>query len=183
VQRAAKRNVSIALSAHKLAMPLKVLKLQAFATIKLTNREKLVMDVQINIWAVLLATLSSMVVGTIWYAQAVFGKAWIKLAKIDTSKNRGSVLKPILITVVVSFITAYVLAHVSYLSNQFFNHSFLQDAVDTAFWLWLGFTATRFITHDAFEGRPTTLTLMTCAHEFVTIMIMGLIIGVMGVGQ
>jgi hypothetical protein len=138
------------------------------------------MEVQVNVWGVILATLSSMVVGSIWYAQAVFGKTWIKLAKIDMSKDRGSVAKPIIVTLIVSLITAYILAHVAYLSNQFFDHSFLQDSVSTAFWLWLGFTATRFVTHDAFEGRPAKLTLLNCAHEFVTIMIMGLIIGLLG---
>jgi hypothetical protein len=53
----------------------------------------------------------------------------------------------------------------------------LQDALSTAFWVWLGFTATRFITHDAFEMRPKKLTLLNISHEFVTFMVMGLIIG------
>jgi hypothetical protein len=138
------------------------------------------MDVHVNLWGVLAAVASSMVVGSIWYAPAVFGKAWMKLAKIDMSVDRGSVAKPILITVVISFITAYVLAHVAYLSNQFFHHSFLQDSLSTAFWVWLGFTAARFITHDAFEGRPAKLTLINVACEFVTLMVMGLLIGLIG---
>ncbi len=137
------------------------------------------MEVQINIWAVVLAMISSMVVGSIWYAKGVFGNTWIKLAKVDMDKNNS--LKPILTTLVVSLITAYVLAHVSYLSNQFFGHSFLQDAVTTAFWMWLGFTAARIITHDAFEGRPTKLTLITISNELVTLLVMGLVIGAMGV--
>lgn len=139
------------------------------------------MEVQVNFWAVLAATASTMVVGSVWYAQGVFGKQWIKLARIDMSKDRGNVFKPIAITAVVSLITAYVLAHVTYLSNQFFGHSFLQDAVTTAFWMWLGFTATRFATHDAFEGRPSTLTIINVSNELVTFMVMGLIIGFLGV--
>lgn len=139
------------------------------------------MEVQVNFLAVLAAMLSSLVVGSTWYARSVFGNAWIKLAKIDMSKNKGSVAKPIVITMVVSLITAYVLAHVTYLSNQFFDHSFLQDALATAFWMWLGFTAARFITHDAFEGRPAKLTLINISNEFVTLMVMGLTIGLIGV--
>lgn len=139
------------------------------------------MDVQVNYLAVVLAMLSSMVVGSIWYARLVFGNIWIKLAKIDTKKNTGSVFKPIAITLVVSLITAYVLAHVIYLSNQYFDNSFLQDALMTSFWVWLGFTAARFTTHDAFEGRPHKLTLLNLGNEFVTIMLMGLIIGLLGV--
>ena len=138
------------------------------------------MEVDINPLAVVLAMLSSMAVGSIWYARSVFGNTWIKLAKIDTSKNT-SVFKPIATTIVVSLVTAYVLAHVTYLSNQFFGHSFLQDALTTAFWMWLGFTAARFITHDVFEGRPHKLTLLNIGNEFVTLMVMGLIIGLIGV--
>jgi hypothetical protein len=139
------------------------------------------MNVEVNLWAVLLAMLSSLVIGSIWYAQKVFGTTWAKLAKIDLTKNRGSVWQPIAITAVVSLITAYVLAHMIYLSNQFFGHSYLQDAVSTAFWAWLGLTAARFVTHDVFEGRPARLTLLNIAHEFVTLMVMGVIIGLMGV--
>jgi len=138
------------------------------------------MQVHVNYLAVFLAMVSSLIVGSVWYAPKVFGTIWIKLTKIDTKNNRGSVLKPIAITVVVSLITAYVLAHVAYLSNQFFHHSFLQDSLTTAFFMWLGFTATRFITHDAFEGRPVTLTVLNLGNEFITFMLMGLIIGLMG---
>lgn len=139
------------------------------------------MDVEVNYLAVVLAMLSSLVVGSIWYARNVFGNSWIKLARIKIDKDGPSPMKPIVITVVVSLITAYVLAHVAYLSNKHFGNSFLQDSLTTAFWLWLGFTAARFITHDAFEGRPSQLTLINLGNEFTTIMLMGLIIGLMGI--
>lgn len=136
------------------------------------------MDVHINFGAVVAAMLSSLLVGGAWYAPAGFGTAWLKLARIDTTKKRGGVWQPIVLTMAVSLITAYVLAHFTYLSNQFFHHSFLQDALSTAFALWLGLTACRLITHDAFEGRPAQLTLLNIGNEFVTLMIMGFIIGV-----
>jgi hypothetical protein len=139
------------------------------------------MEVPVNFWAVIAAMVSSMVIGSVWYARPVFGNLWIKLAKVDMTKDGGPVWRPIALTMVVSLITAYVLAHVTYLSNQFFGNSFLQDALSTAFWMWLGFTAARFITHDAFEGRPARLTLLNISHELVTFMVMGLIIGLLGV--
>jgi hypothetical protein len=137
------------------------------------------MEVSVNIWAVIAAMVSSMVVGSVWYARSVFGDTWAKLAKVDLSKDMNSV-RPIVITIVVSLVTAYVIAHVAYLSNQFFQNSFLQDSLTTAFWLWLGLTAARFVTHDAFEGRPAKLTILNLGNEFVTIMLMGLIIGLIG---
>lgn len=139
------------------------------------------MEVVVNWWAVLLATASSMVVGSIWYTPKVFGNTWMKLAKVDPKVAEKSGMKPILITLVVSLATAYVLAHVAFLSNKFFGNSFLMDSLSTAFWVWLGFTAARFITHDAFEGRPAKLTFINVAHELVTLLVMGAIIGAMGV--
>lgn len=139
------------------------------------------MEVQVNYLAVVLAMVSSMAVGSIWYAKSVFGKTWATLARVDMSGDKKDAWKPIVITIVVSLITAYVLAHVTFLSHDFFKNSFLQDALSTAFWLWLGLTAARIVTHDSFEGRPVQLTVLTCAHEFVTLMVMGLVIGLLGV--
>ena len=56
--------------------------------------------------------------------------------------------------------------------------NYLVMAITTGLMLWAGFTAARFITHDAFEGRPTALTTLNIAHELVTVVIMGVLIGV-----
>ena len=135
------------------------------------------MNVEINWLAVVLAAASSMVVGSIWYAKAVFGKTWQKLVGMDDKKMKSGAGPAMGMAVVASFITAYILAHVAFLSHNFFNHSFLQDSVMTAFWLWLGISATTIIVHDAFEQRPSQLTLMNIGNQFATLMVMGIIIG------
>ncbi|HSX29155.1 MAG TPA: DUF1761 domain-containing protein [Candidatus Saccharimonadales bacterium] len=137
------------------------------------------MQVEVNWLAVVLATLSTMVVGSVWYTPKVFGNTWMRLVHLDRKKAQTAGLRPILITLAVSFISAYVLAHVVYLAHFFFNNSFLLDSLSTAFWLWLGMTAARFITHDAFEGRPVALTVINVAHELVTFLVMGLVIGLL----
>lgn len=141
------------------------------------------MEVSVNYLAVLLAAVGSMVVGSIWYAQSVFGKIWIKLAKVKMGKNSQPSQMAVLFggVFIAALVTAYVLAHVAFLSNHYFGDSFLQNSLSTAFWLWLGLTAARIFTHDSFEGRPRTLTLLTAGHELVTLLVMGLIIGLMGV--
>jgi len=132
----------------------------------------------INYIAVILATLSSMVIGSIWYTPKVFGNYWMKAAGITPSGNAKDAVRPIVITVIVSFITAWVLAGAVSISFEFYGGSFLVNSLLTALILWAGFTAARFITHDAFDGRPTGLTVLNVAHELVTIMVMALIIGV-----
>jgi len=133
---------------------------------------------EINYIAVILATLSSMIVGSIWYAPRVFGNYWMKQAGITPSGNPKDAIRPIIVTLIVSFVTAWVLAGATFISFEFYGGSFLVNALVTAIVLWGGFTAARFITHDAFDGRTRGLTVLNCAHELVTIVVMALIIGV-----
>ncbi|MDR2997780.1 MAG: DUF1761 domain-containing protein [Microbacterium sp.] len=133
---------------------------------------------EINYWAVLLATVSSMVVGAIWYARPVMGDRWAKLAGVNLDQPARGPLWPMITTVIVSFITAWVLAGAASISWHFYEGSYLWAAVATSVVLWAGFTAARFITHDAFEGRSTKLTTLNIAHELITVVVMALIIGV-----
>jgi hypothetical protein len=133
---------------------------------------------EINIWAVLLATVSTMVVGSIWYMPKVFGAWWEKVARVEKPANAVSA---IIVTVIVSFISAAVLAGAAAIAQKFYGGSFLANTLVTAIILWAGFTAARFITHDAFENRPRALTLLTISHELVTFVVMALVIGLFGI--
>ncbi len=132
---------------------------------------------EINYWAVLAATLASMLVGAIWYAQKVFGSYWMRAARVERNDDRSPVA-PMIISLVAGFVTALVLAGAVYLSWDFYGGSYLVNGLLTAIILWAGLTAARFITHDAFEGRPRGLTLVTLGYEFTTILLMGFIIGI-----
>ena len=136
---------------------------------------------EINIWAVVVATLSTMVVGSLWYTPKVFGNYWMRVAKVSPSGEAKDAVKPILITLAVSFVSALVLAGSVAIAQVFYGGSFLGNSLITAVILWAGFTAARFITHDAFEGRPAGLTALNCAHELVTYLVMGLVIGLFGI--
>ena len=144
------------------------------------------MSVDINCLGVLLATISSMFVGGIWYDnKAGFGKPWRTMLGVPLDvKMTPAMKKSLNMSLLKAFITAgfmaYVLAHVAFLSHSFYNNSFLMDSMTTAFWVWAGFQATRMIMRDAFEGRRKKLTLINTGNDFVTIMLMGLIIGLVG---
>lgn len=133
---------------------------------------------EINWWAVIVATISTMIVGTIWYTPKVFGTWWMKTAKVENPANAGYAIG---ITLVVSFISAWVLAGAAAIAQHFYGGSFLANSVITALILWAGFTAARFITHDAFENRPKLLTLLNISHELVTFLVMAVIIGLFGI--
>ncbi len=138
------------------------------------------MEVQVNLIAVLLAAASSMAVGFVWYLPQVFGDTWMKLAKLDQKRMDKDMPKNMFLAISSGLVMAYVLAHVSYLSNDFFRNSFFNDTVTTAFWMWLGFQALRLWMHGAFEQVNTKVSLIHMGHDFVSIMLMGVIIGQIG---
>ena len=59
---------------------------------------------EINYWAVLIATASSMVVGSIWYTPKVFGTRWAKLANVDMDRPGASAVLPIIVGIVIYFL-------------------------------------------------------------------------------
>jgi hypothetical protein len=136
---------------------------------------------EINYWAVLLAILSTLVVGSLWYTPKTFGTYWMRVARVDPAAAERRGVWPILVAVLVSFVTAWVLAGAIAIAHAYYDGTFLVDALVTGVLLWAGFTAARVVTHDGFEGRPPGLTTLTLGHELVTVLVMSLVIGLMGV--
>ncbi|HRV75907.1 MAG: DUF1761 domain-containing protein [Candidatus Nomurabacteria bacterium] len=138
------------------------------------------MNVEINNVAVLVAALSSMVVGSFWYSKSGFGKTWMKLSNVTEKQMKEGGFLPMVWALVRSLLTAYILAHVIFISNNFFGGSYFANSLTTGFYMWLGFGGVMMVMRDAFEGRPKNLTLLNVANEFVTIMVMALVIGLIG---
>ncbi|MFZ2126294.1 MAG: DUF1761 domain-containing protein [Candidatus Microsaccharimonas sp.] len=138
------------------------------------------MSVELNWIAILLAAISTMVVGSLWYGP-LFGKVWIKLAKVKTDPNFGPKKAALLYggAFLSSALTATVIAIFTFIIADYFGGTFLQSSLWVGLILWAGFTAARIHMHDSFEGRRKKLTLLNVTHELVTIEIMALIIGVM----
>ncbi len=135
---------------------------------------------EINIWAVLWRPCPA------WWSDPSGTRQGVRqlldgVAKVTPSGDARDAVKPILITLLVSLISAWVLAGSAAISQHFYGGNFLANTLVTALILWAGFTAARFVTHDAFEGRPAGLTALNCAHELVTLMVMALIIGLFGI--
>ncbi len=139
------------------------------------------MEIGVNWAAVGLATVSSFLVGFIWYAKPVFGGAWMKLTGLTEKQlKEGPGGRAWVITTVAAFLEAYVLYHVTYLSDYFYTDaSWLQSALTSAIFMWLGFQLSMIFTHDSFEQRRIKLSLINAGHQLTTLLVMGLIIGLM----
>src|SRR3712207_5087634 len=103
----------------------------------------------INLWAVLLATLSSMVVGFVWYSRPVMGNRWMRLSGITDEQVAKSPVPAYIATIVASFVTALVLAGAASISQAYYGGSSIGNAPITRLILLAGFHEAPFGTHHA----------------------------------
>lgn len=135
------------------------------------------MRVDINLWAVLLAGVSSMVIGMVYYADPVFGKEWKKLAKIDAKRFQKEMPQIMPMVFLAALVTSYVVAYVTFLYQDFFKTSWLSAGVVSGLILWLGASATTVYVHNSLDQRPAKLTAISLGNRLLSIIAMGLIIG------
>jgi hypothetical protein len=143
------------------------------------------MDVEVNLIAVLAAAVVSMIIGSVWYSQRVFGKTWFELEKIKLDKDQMGAGKAVATSMIgmaiLALVMAYVLAHVSYLSFNFFTENDFKTAtITTGFWMWLGFVLPVLASNSLFAQKPWKLTFINAGNWLVTLLAMGLTIGLIG---
>ncbi|HLD12955.1 MAG TPA: DUF1761 domain-containing protein [Candidatus Nanoarchaeia archaeon] len=126
-----------------------------------------------NYLAILLAAIVSMILGCIWYAPSVFGTQWMKLAGINPKQaKKGSMAPKMVIAFIASIVTAYVLARIAGIMGA----TTFSDALNLAFWVWLGFVGTTSLGSVLWEGKPTQLWWLNNAHNFINLLLAATII-------
>jgi len=137
------------------------------------------MEISINYLAVVVAAIANMAVGYLWYGP-VFGKQWKALMGFTPESMKQMKITPQMAMVggvVTSLIMAYVLAHFINLGMAYFpDASALKAGIHTAFWAWLGFTATTIASSFLWEGKPFNLFLLNASQSFVALIVMSLIL-------
>jgi hypothetical protein len=137
------------------------------------------MNVDINWLAVVLATLSSMVIGWIWYNKAGFGDIWLKLSKVNPKKFNTPLAMGS--AVVSSFLLAWSLAYATFVFHSFFHHSYLNDAMLTGIFVFVGFQGLRMFQRAQFNQDSHIESAIHIGNEFVIVIVMTLIIGLIGI--
>lgn len=135
------------------------------------------MEVHINLWAVLLGGVSSMVIGMVYYSNALFGKEWKKLAKVDEKRFQKEMPRVMPWVFGAALVTAYVVAYVTFLYQDFFQTSWISAGIVTALVLWVGVSATTTFVHNSLDQRPGRLTVVSLGNRLLSILAMGLIVG------
>jgi energy-converting hydrogenase Eha subunit A len=92
----------------------------------------------VNVWGVILATVSTMIIGGLWYSPVMFG----------TERKRKFSLRTVSM-IIPAFVLAYVL---SFFIRNMFVHNLIQ-ALQIGFFAWLGFCLTAMIPEYLFNSK------------------------------
>jgi FtsH-binding integral membrane protein len=126
----------------------------------------------ISYWAIIAATVSTFVVGSLWYAWGFFGQTWaglVGLTKEEVEKPEPMVY---LWTTIGSLISALVLAVLMRATNT-------TEPLEGLFFgliLGLAFRVTAHKMHNDFAHHPNQLTMIDGLHDVLQMGVMGLII-------
>lgn len=127
---------------------------------------------QVNWLAVVVAALSTFLIGGLWYSPAVFGKAWMKENGFTEENMKGGNLVKI-------FGLAFVLGLVASVNLAMFLGPDTDATMGAVygFAAGLGWVATFVGTHYLFERKSFKLFLINAGYSIVALTVMGVILG------
>ena len=128
--------------------------------------------IQVNYVAVLIAGVSAMVTGSIWYGP-LFGKTWIKLTGISKGGMKNSEMpKQYGLMFLGALVQSYVLSH-------FIHYAGAVGPIlgaKTGLFVAVGFVGASTLGNYIFAKRPMTLFYIDAGYALVNLGIMGAII-------
>ena len=133
--------------------------------------------VDINLWAVLVAAVSMMALGALWYSPVLFGNqwknmvmTWTKMKDKDFKEGAGvAYLGSALAYLVMAYVLAYLMGLLEATSWQ--------EGVTVAAWIALGFMVTRSLTFGLFHNVRKKLWAINTGYDVVGLIVMGAILG------
>lgn len=135
------------------------------------------MQIEINWLAVIIATFVGTVIAGIWYQEPVFGKAWRKATGVTPKQSKQAGNSPLVILLLVNFVTAASLAGLVYITSHFFENYTIGFTLLNGAAAGLALSVTTLIVHNGFELKPKKLTLINAAYQLAIFLAMTLVIG------
>lgn len=128
----------------------------------------------LNVWAVLVATLTTMVLGFLWYSPALFGNAWMKQIGLKKEDISGGSPLTYVFTALTALGGAFILALLFTMSDD------QTIGTGVALGLLVGLSiALKVGMNYLFESRTFKLFLITSGYHLVSYAIAGIVIGAM----
>jgi len=132
----------------------------------------------VNPWGVLVAAVTTMGIGFLWYSPLLFARPWMRLMGYDPddksklAEMQKGAGKLYAITFVATIVSAIVLAKVVDFTSVI--HPFY--GMKVGFGVWLGFVATVQLTGTLFSKQPIKLFLINTGYQLVSYLAMGAIL-------
>jgi hypothetical protein len=136
----------------------------------------LISGTSVNYWSVLVAAIVGMLIGALWYSPLLFGETWIKLAGL--SKAMKPQQKSMTVQYSLGFLSQLVMATVLAHISGFVLVIYVGEALQLAFWLWLGFLATTMLGTVLWEMKSPKFYAINAGYWLVTLMLMSVILTV-----
>ena len=131
----------------------------------------------VNFWAVLVATVASMVVGSIWYGP-LFGKVFIQTMCMDkkSPEEMEAMKKAMMPNYLWQFIASVLMFYVLALMIGGLDQMSVTGGLTVSFWVWLGFVVPLKF-GDALWGGKMKLFWLGIGNMLITLLVAGAIIG------
>jgi Protein of unknown function (DUF1761) len=133
----------------------------------------------VNLWAVLVSALATMLLGFVWYSPWLFARPWMVLMghdpddKAKIAEMQKSAGPSYMLSLIASIIAAAVLGKIIAVAT-----------IDTALYgmkvglaVWLGFVTTVQLTNSLFSRQPARLYAINTGYQLVCFLAMGAIMG------
>lgn len=114
--------------------------------------------------------LTNMIVGMLWYGP-LFGKKWMRLVGMSEKDLKKGSIVPMIAALIGAALTAFIFGVITTKIGV----DNLRGYIETAFWIWLGFTAIPSFVNASFSGKSKQLWGIEVSHWLVSMMLMGLV--------
>jgi len=134
----------------------------------------------VNLGAVLVSALATMVVGFVWYSPMLFARPWTILMGYDPddkakmAEMQKSAGPSYMMSLVASLMSALVLGKIIAVSGTVG----AVDGLKIGLVVWLGFVTTVQFTNALFSRQPNKLYMINTGYQAVCYVAMGAIMGV-----
>jgi hypothetical protein len=134
----------------------------------------------VSLWSVLVAGISTMVVGFLWYSPMLFARPWMVAMGYDPEDKakiqemQKSAGKSYAISFIASLVSAFVLGKILHLTTP----NTALHGMKIGFAIWLGFVTTVQLTAKLFGNQSTRLYLINTGYQLVCYLAMGAILAV-----
>ena len=138
------------------------------------------MEIEVNYLAIILASVASLIIGSVWYSKVAFGEAWMQMVGLTKVTAKAKMVPAVVTMFLLSLVMGYILSHVTYMSMSVLGYPAQVAGLSSAFMMWGGFVVPTILGTGLFEQRRKKLLLINLGNWLVTLLAMGAVIGYFG---